>query len=130
MKLTPQQDTAIHRIGQDVCVIAGPGSGKTRVLAERFAWLVSDKNISPRNILALTFTEKAANEIKERVSKSDHPDIEFAPISTFHGLCKRILSEFSIAAGLDPATELWDERIADAELHRSAEQVLNQAASE
>ncbi len=130
MKLTPQQDAAIHRIGQDVCVIAGPGSGKTRVLAERFAWLVSDKNISPRNILALTFTEKAANEIKERVSKSNHPDIEFAPISTFHGLCKRILSEFSIAAGLDPATELWDERIADAELHRSAEQVLNQAASE
>ncbi len=130
MKLTPQQDAAIHRIGQDVCVIAGPGSGKTRVLAERFAWLVSDKNISPRNILALTFTEKATNEIKERVSKSNHPDIEFAPISTFHGLCKRILSEFAIAAGLDPASEVWEERIADAELHRSAEQVLNQAASE
>jgi ATP-dependent exoDNAse (exonuclease V) beta subunit len=130
MKLTPQQHDAVHRIGQDVCVIAGPGSGKTRVLAERFAWLVNEKNISPRNILALTFTEKAANEIKERVSKSNHPDIEFAPISTFHGLCKRILSEFSIAAGLDPATQLWDERIADAELHSSAEQVLNQAASE
>ncbi len=130
MKLTPQQDAAIHRIGQDVCVIAGPGSGKTRVLAERFAWLVNGKNISPRNILALTFTEKAANEIKERVSKSNHPDIEFAPISTFHGLCKRILSEFAIAAGLDPATELWDERIAGAELHSSAEHVLNQAASE
>ena len=128
MKLTPQQHDAIHRIGQDACVIAGPGSGKTRVLAERFAWLIQDKGISPRNILALTFTEKAANEIKARVSKSQHPDIEFAPISTFHGLCTRILKEFSIQAGLDPSTELWDERIAASELHLSAEEVLNEAA--
>lgn len=128
MKLTPQQHAAIHRIGQDVCVIAGPGSGKTRVLAERFAWLVHDKGISPRNILALTFTEKAAHEIQARVSETKHPEIDLAPISTFHGLCARILKEFSIAAGLDPSTELWDERLASAELHASAEEVLNEAA--
>jgi ATP-dependent helicase/nuclease subunit A len=128
VKLTPQQHDAIHRTGQDVCVIAGPGSGKTRVLAERFAWLVNAQDVSPRNILALTFTEKAASEIKDRVSKSKHPEIELAPISTFHGLCSRILKEFSIAAGLDPTTELWDERLADAELHASAEDVLNEAA--
>lgn len=128
MNLTPQQHAAIHRIGQDACVIAGPGSGKTRVLAERFAWLVAEKGISPRNILALTFTEKAANEIRARVAKTNHPEIDFAPISTFHGLCKRILSEFAIAAGMDPATELWDERVASAELHAAAEEVLNDAA--
>lgn len=128
MKLTPQQDAAIHRTGQDVCVIAGPGSGKTRVLAERFAWLVNEKNISPRNILALTFTEKAAKEIQARVAKTNHPDIDFAPISTLHGLCKRVLSEFAIAAGLDPATTVWDERVAQAELRAAVEQVLNDAA--
>lgn len=128
MKLTPQQHAAIHRTGQDVCVIAGPGSGKTRVLAERFAWLVLSQNISPRNILALTFTEKAANEIRSRVAKTNHPDIDFAPISTFHGLCKRLLTEFSIAAGLDPTTQLWDDRIAASELHASIEHVLNDAA--
>jgi ATP-dependent helicase/nuclease subunit A len=128
MKLTPQQDAAIHRTGQDVCVIAGPGSGKTRVLAERFAWLVNDMGISPRNILALTFTEKAAKEIQARVAKTKHPDIDFAPISTLHGLCKRVLSEFAIAAGLDPATTVWDERVAQAELRGAVEQVLNDAA--
>ena len=135
MKLTPQQHDAVHRIGQDVCVIAGPGSGKTRVLAERFSWLVADQGISPRNILALTFTDKAASEIRDRVGKTLRErtsqltaEIELAPISTFHSLCTRILKEFAIAAGIDPATELWDERIASAELHACAESVLNAAA--
>lgn len=128
MKLTPQQQAAVHRTGQDVCIIAGPGSGKTRVLAERFAWLVHSQNVSPRNILALTFTEKAANEIRARVAKTNHPEIDFAPISTFHGLCKRLLTEFSIAAGLDPTTQLWDDRIAASELFASVEHVLNEAA--
>ncbi len=130
MKLTPAQHAAIHRSGQDVCVIAGPGSGKTRVLAERFAWLVEAMGVSPRNILALTFTEKAASEIRHRVAKTKHADIDLAPISTLHGLCQRILKEFSIAAGLDPSSEIWDERLADAELHAAAQGVLNAAASQ
>ena len=67
MKLTPAQIDAITRSGQDVCVVAGPGSGKTSVLIERFAWLVEEQNIDPARILAITFTEKAAMEIKERI---------------------------------------------------------------
>lgn len=133
MALTPEQQSAVQRTGQDVCVLAGPGSGKTSVLTERFAWLVEHWSVSPRNILAITFTEKAAAEIRHRVSErlqgmADPVDIELAPISTMHGLCTRILKEFAIPAGLDPGFELWDERQASAALFASAEHVLNVAA--
>ena len=65
--LSDDQRRAVERIGQDVCVVAGPGSGKTRVLTERFAWLVETHGVDPDAILAITFTEKAANEIKSRL---------------------------------------------------------------
>ena len=68
-RLSPQQCAAVERAGQDVCVVAGPGSGKTRVLVERFAWLVEQCGIEPGRILAITFTEKAANEMKVRLVK-------------------------------------------------------------
>jgi ATP-dependent helicase/nuclease subunit A len=126
---TQQQWAAIHRVGQDACVIAGPGSGKTSVLVERFAWLVRKQGVSPRNILAITFTEKAANEIRERVGAVIE-EVELAPISTLHGLCTRVLKEFSLAAGLDPSWALWDARDAQAELSESARTVLNAAARE
>ncbi|WP_031495521.1 UvrD-helicase domain-containing protein [Bryobacter aggregatus] len=133
MALTPAQQGAVERVGQDVCVLAGPGSGKTSVLTERFAWLVEARSVNPRNILAITFTEKAAREIRERVSKRlrssvDPTDLELAPISTMHGFCVRLLKEHAIAAGLDPAFDLWDERLASAELYASVEQVLNEAS--
>ena len=96
MALTLEQQSAVERTGQDVCVLAGPGSGKTSVLTERFAWLVENWSVSARNILAITFTEKAAAEIRHRVTErlhklADPMDIELAPISTMHGLCTRIL---------------------------------------
>jgi ATP-dependent exoDNAse (exonuclease V) beta subunit len=129
MILTPDQKAAIERFGQDVCVIAGPGSGKTRVLTERFAWLVQ-QGVSPRAILAITFTEKAAKEIQSRVQKRlPLPEVRQAPISTLHGFCVRALKEFAIAAELDPAMELWDDRQASAQLHASFEEVLNEAAA-
>lgn len=135
MALTLEQQSAVQRTGQDVCVLAGPGSGKTSVLTERFAWLVEQWSVSARNILAITFTEKAAAEIRHRVSErlqglADPMDIELAPISTMHGLCTRILKEFAIPAGLDPGFDLWDERQASAALFASAEHVLNRAARE
>src|SRR6202790_2275528 len=65
--MTPHQQSAVERTNQDVCVVAGPGSGKTRVLIERFAWLVEECGVPATRILAITFTEKAATEIKERL---------------------------------------------------------------
>lgn len=107
MMLSAAQQAAVTRSGQDACVVAGPGSGKTRVLVEHFAWLV-EQGISPLRILAITFTEKAANEIKQRlVKRFEHaPDaragIERAYVSTIHGFCARLLRENAVAAGIDP----------------------------
>src|SRR5271169_2467482 len=108
MLLSPHQQSAVERTNQDVCVVAGPGSGKTRVLIERFAWLVEFHNIDPTRILAITFTEKAATEIKERLierfvaSPERREAIERAWVSTIDGFCARLLQENAIAAGVSP----------------------------
>jgi Superfamily I DNA and RNA helicases len=108
LKLSKKQLAAAHRIGQDVCVVAGPGSGKTSVLIERFCWLVREQAVSPGRILAITFTEKAATEIKSRLVKqfTNEPEmraeIERAYVSTIHSFCTRLLRENALTAGLDP----------------------------
>ena len=108
MSLSEKQINAAHRLGQDVCVVAGPGSGKTSVLIERFCWLVRDLDIEPKRILAITFTEKAATEIKQRLVTAFLDDfetrerIERAYVSTIHAFCTRLLKENAIAAGIDP----------------------------
>lgn len=131
MKFTVSQQAAITRLGQDVCVIAGPGSGKTRVLTERFAWLVEQQGVAAQSILAITFTEKAATEIRRRVQKRlPNPEVRQAPISTLHAFCLRILKEFAIPAGLDPGVALWDDRVASAQLYSAVEEVLNEAAAQ
>ena len=71
MALSPAQQAAVERAGQDACCVAGPGSGKTRVLVERFAWLAAH-SARPEAILAITFTEKAAQEIKRRLGQFGH----------------------------------------------------------
>lgn len=115
MSLNGSQQAAVERLGQDVCVVAGPGSGKTRVLIERFRWLVEKQGIPPRRILAITFTEKAATEIKKRLvgafagSPAVRRDIERAYVSTIHGFCMRLLKENAVAARVDPEFELLDE---------------------
>lgn len=109
MILSAKQQAAATRTGQDVCIVAGPGSGKTRVLIERFAWLVREQKIPAGRILAITFTEKAATEIKHRLVDefSGAPEtraaIERAWVSTVHSFCARLLRENAIAAGIDPA---------------------------
>ena len=83
-------------------MVAGPGSGKTRVLVERFAWLVEHAQVNPARILAITFTEKAANVMKDRLVKrfAHAPDLresmETAWVSTIHGFCLRLLRGFSL----------------------------------
>ena len=129
-ELTPAQRAAVERDGQDVCVIAGPGSGKTRVLVERFAWLVAERRVEPLRILAITFTEKSAAELKRRLVSRFATDverrqqIERAWISTIDGFCARLLREHAVAAGIDPEFGVLEERYGDAGLRRAADKAL------
>jgi ATP-dependent exoDNAse (exonuclease V) beta subunit len=110
--------------------VAGPGSGKTRVLIERFAWLVEQREVDPTRILAITFTEKAATEIKERLISrfASRPDlresIERAWVSTIHGFCARLLRENAIAAGLAPDFEVLEQPAAERLAREAAEEAL------
>jgi len=89
--LNKEQKEAVITTDGPLLVIAGAGSGKTRVLTHKIAYLISEKNVSPYNILAITFTNKAAKEMKERVEKIVSEDVKNMWISTFHSSCVRIL---------------------------------------
>ncbi|MHC4198146.1 MAG: UvrD-helicase domain-containing protein [Planctomycetota bacterium] len=117
INLTETQKKGVETVDRDVCVTAGAGSGKTRVLVERFVNLVSNKNIPIQNILTITFTEKAASEMKERVAKrfedmglwQELQDIEFAYLSTIDSFSARLLREHALEAGVDPEFTVLDE---------------------
>ena len=130
MKLTARQEAAKTRLGQDVCVVAGPGSGKTRVLTERVGYLMEEMGVPGKAILAITFTEKAANEIRERVERALGEKAATVQVGTLHGFCFRLLREHALRAGLDPAVELWDEDEAGRELREAVDEELNRAARE
>jgi ATP-dependent helicase/nuclease subunit A len=136
MSLSIDQRSAVERTNQDVCVVAGPGSGKTRVLIERFAWLVEFHNVSPTRILAITFTEKAATEIKERLidrfaNAAEHREaIERAWVSTIDGFCSRLLQENSIAAGIAPDFTVLEPTQATRLARDAAEESLEELYAE
>lgn len=88
--LNPQQKKAVTHPSGPLLVLAGAGSGKTRVLTYRIAYLIRDKNVNPKNIIAITFTNKAAREMKDRI-KQLLPEIEDMFVSTFHSACVRFL---------------------------------------
>ncbi|MGJ5815593.1 UvrD-helicase domain-containing protein [Paludibaculum fermentans] len=135
MALSQEQLDAVRRSGQDACCVAGPGSGKTTVLVERFAWLV-EQGMDPGRILAITFTEKAATQIKARLVKRFSTDlerrrgVERAQVSTIHAFCMGLLQEHAIRAGLDPEFAVLDERESDTEQAAAMEAVLDRLAEE
>lgn len=91
-------------------IFAGAGSGKTRVLTMRIAHLISTRNISPRRILAVTFTNKAANEMRERIEKLvGSAQVKQMWVGTFHAICARILRESGRAIDVDPEFVVFDE---------------------
>jgi len=89
-------------------VLAGAGSGKTRVLTSRIAWLIEQEKISPFNILAVTFTNKAANEMRSRVEAELHMPAKSMWIGTFHGLSHRLLRSHHEEANLPPSFQILD----------------------
>ena len=107
--LNPQQREAIHYLDGPLLVLAGAGSGKTRVITQKIAYLVQDCGFQPRNVAAITFTNKAAKEMQERVGKLLSPAIAGElQISTFHSLGVRILREEARALGYKPRFSIFD----------------------
>jgi DNA helicase II / ATP-dependent DNA helicase PcrA len=102
-----QQEAVRAPLGHQL-ILAGAGSGKTRVLTSRIAWLVQNENISPLNILAVTFTNKAANEMRARVEKLLNVPSRTLWIGTFHGLSHRILRTHFEEAGLPQSFQILD----------------------
>ena len=109
MKLNPEQQKAVDHIIGPCLVTACPGSGKTRVLTQRVVGLI-DKQINPINLLCLTFTNKAANEMKERIYKERGDSVKGIWVGTFHSLCVAILRKFGEKVGLNSSFSIYDEK--------------------
>ena len=104
--LNKQQKEAVEHGAGPLLIIAGAGTGKTTVVTERIKWLVSTGKARPSEILALTFTDKAAREMEERVDVAMPYGYTDMWISTFHSFCDRVLRQEAIQIGLDPGYKL------------------------
>ena len=100
--LNPEQREAVVHEGSPLLILAGAGSGKTRVITTKIAWLISELNYNPSSILAVTFTKKAANEMKERAVALE-PRSSWSQIKTFHSFGAYFLRQYASDAniGLD-----------------------------
>ena len=144
-ELKPEQKFAAHTLDRHLSVTAGPGAGKTFVLVERYLEILRAKKVSVENIVAITFTNRAANEMRQRVrdridgllrESSDKErqtwlrhkrTLEGAVITTIHGFCSRLLHEFPVEANIDPQFMLLDEHQAAMMLEAVVEEALAEA---
>ena len=106
--LNPMQKKAVLHNEGPLLILAGAGSGKTRVLTHRIAYLIEEYGVAPYQILALTFTNKAANEMRERVDRIVSYGAESIWVSTFHSTCVRILRRFIDHLGYDRSFTIYD----------------------
>jgi len=141
--LLPEQAAAAYDINKHISVTAGPGSGKTTVLVERYLHILREHSLSIDQIVAITFTNRAANEMRERlrhdlnhllrIASDDERrrwlnykrTLDGAVITTIHGFCARLLREFPIEARVDPQFLLLDEHRAAMMLELTVEEVLS-----
>lgn len=120
--LTPAQAQAVSHVDGAALVLAGPGSGKTRVITRRAAWLVREVGLAPWSVLAITFTNKAAAEMRERCSTLVTPrQAKALTLSTFHALCARLLRQYAAHLDLPPGYSIYDS----ADQKRAMKQALN-----
>ncbi len=108
-ELNPAQKEAVTNTEGPMMIIAGAGTGKTRVITSRIAYLINNFGVNPESILALTFTEKAADEMTERVDKVMPLSYEGAQISTFHSFCDSVLRESGLHMGVDPSFKIMNQ---------------------
>src|SRR5438874_10614992 len=144
-ELKPEQKTAAHTLDRHLSVTAGPGAGKTLVLVERYLEILCAKTVSVDDIVAITFTNRAANEMRQRVRERidgllrqssggerqtwlrHKRTLEGAVITTIHGLCSRLLREFPVEADIDPQFVLLDEHQAAMLLESVVEETVAEA---
>lgn len=107
-ELNDKQREAVLAVDGPCLVIAGAGSGKTKVLTHKIAYMIGEKHVAPWNILAITFTNKAANEMKERVEKLVGDVAKNMWIGTFHAICVRILRRYIDRIGFTPSFVIFD----------------------
>ena len=135
-RLTDEQERAVASRQASLLLAAGAGSGKTSVLVERFVRAVREDGVAPRRILAITFTERAAGELRQRVrsrmlelgEREAARETEAANVCTFHSFCARLLRIHPLQAGVEPGFEILEGRdrhaAANACLQRRAGRLL------
>lgn len=106
--LNTEQEKAVKHFKGPLLILAGAGSGKTRVLTHRIAYLIEEYGVNPWNILAITFTNKAAGEMRERVDQIVGTGAEYIWVSTFHSTCVRILRRYIEALGYSRSFTIYD----------------------
>ena len=107
--LSPRQREAVQHENGPLLIVAGPGSGKTRVMAHRVAYLIKERDVAPWRILAVTFTNKAARELRDRCDSLVPESADALQVRTFHSFCAQVLRTFPESAGLEPGYSIYDE---------------------